>query len=127
MKSCLFNYFAAALLLLPAGCMAKNNGAPATDINGDLCRTKAAFTKQDVGHFTVKIFEPNHKQNPDIWQGPLCIINKTTKKKCGFDLSLIKGVTISKDGKSIEVGVFSGSNAWDYRIELESCHIRRLN
>jgi len=90
-------------------------------VNSHLCKSEMPFTRIEAGEYVIKIFEPNSKTNPDIWQGPLCLSHEKSGSVCGFDLSLIKSVTPDSKNKYIDVDVFSGSNSWSYRIELDSC------
>ena len=98
----------------------KNSTAPNTAL---LCETALPFTQLDVKGFTIRIFEPDDEKQPTVWQGPVCIMHKQSGKQCGFDLSLVKGVSPSRDKNYITVGVFSGSNAHDVRIRLDNCRI----
>jgi len=90
-------------------------------VDSHLCKSELPFTKLEAGAFTIKIFEPNDAIHPDVWQGPLCISNAKTGSICGFDLSLIKSVTPDRNNSYIDVGVFSSSSSWSYKIELGAC------
>jgi len=112
-------------LVMLLGCNQLTSEENGNVVYEHLCLGDKSYTEIKKNMFIVRVVEPNSKTNPDIWQGPICIVNSRTGRKCGFDLSLIKGFDFSNDDKSLEVAVFSGSSAVTYAIELDSCRLMK--
>lgn len=112
-------------LLAMAGCTDSPPTPKAISVNSHLCQSTKEYTTFAVGSYVIKIFEPNDLKNPDIWQGPVCILSEQNKVSCGFDLSLVKSVKPTADMKEIEVVIFSGSNSRTARITLSNCQLKQ--
>lgn len=121
-RLCLF-----ALMLMGCTAVQTEHTDGTVTVNSQLCKSGMDFTSSVIGHYTIKIFQPNDSKNPDIWQGPVCIESETRKVHCGFDLSLVKSVKPAGDMKSMDVVVFSGSNSHTARITLATCEIKFLD
>lgn len=108
---------------LLAACSGGSESKPAVRVGTQLCDSTAPYTTLKLSDYTVRIFEPNDPQRPEIWQGPVCVASKTNNVDCGFELSLVKRVAPTADGDALEVSVFSGSNTRTVRIMLATCEL----
>jgi hypothetical protein len=95
----------------------------ATTPVSDICSITEPHTALEFGKYTVNIFGPNETVNPDIWEGPLCITNAGTQSTCVIDVSLIKKVSYNSDNGTLAVSIFSGSNAEDIQLDMDSCKL----
>jgi len=87
------------------------------------CQFDGNFTSIDLTGYRVKIFNPNDIEQPDIWEGPVCIINTKKNTACSSEVSLIKSVNVSSDEKYLLVNQYSGSNETIVKIEMDSCEL----
>ncbi len=86
-----------------------------------LCVSDGAFTQFNFKQYEVRVFGPNDIAKADIWEGPVCIINKKNKSSCSQDLSLIKAIKYSEESHTLLVSVFSGSTQKVIELDLDSC------
>lgn len=89
----------------------------------DSCSITEPHTAFEFAKYTVNIFGPNEAVSPDIWEGPICITNTGNQSTCAIDVSLIKAVTYNSDNGTLEVSIFSGSNAEDIQLDMDSCNV----
>ncbi|MDH5180162.1 MAG: hypothetical protein OEZ39_16005 [Gammaproteobacteria bacterium] len=109
-----------------SGCTAQPMTDRAEAGAAHVCQTTADYTAHETEDHTIRVYDPNRKKDPDIWQGPVCITNKKTGKTCGYDLSLIKQYEVQRDKGYILVETFSGSNTALYRVEIATCGLEKL-
>lgn len=87
------------------------------------CQIDGDFTSIDLAGYQVKMFNPNDLEQPDIWEGPVCIVNTKKNTACSSEISLIKSVRISNDEKYLLVNQFSGSNETIIKVAMDSCEL----
>ncbi len=95
----------------------------ATTPASDICSITEPHTSLKFGRYTVNLFGPNEAVNPDIWEGPICITNTGNQSTCAIDVSLIKAVTYNSDNGTLAVSIFSGSNAENIQLDMDSCKV----
>ena len=92
-------------------------------VDSDTCSPSNAHTTIDFSDYTVMVFGPNDKNNPDIWEGPICIVRKDNGSMCSQDISLIKEVRQADAPRNLIVVTFSGSNEYIIQLDMDSCKV----
>ncbi len=86
-----------------------------------ICESDQPHTIYNVSDYSVRIFGPNDHNNPNIWEGPLCIQNDQTGSRCVKYYSLIKQVKIDTELDLARITLFSGSNSEIKQVSISSC------
>ena len=89
----------------------------------DICSADKPHTVLEFGKYAVNVFGPNENVNPDIWEGPICITNTENQSACAIDVSLIKEITYNANNGKLAVVIFSGSNAENIQLDMDTCKI----
>lgn len=92
-------------------------------VSGRICNGNGVFNEFEAGGYLVRVYEPDNRDRPEIWQGPICLVRKYDNASCVFELSLIKNIRVLENGEQIEVVVFSGSNSRLVFINLANCRM----
>ena len=113
-------YFITASLLLISSC-----GHSSKSQAIDMCDTTIQHTLFTNDSHDVYIYYPEpNVAAPEIWEGPICTQSKKTHKVCSFDEALI-GPTKFLGNDSLAINGFSGSESWDWVMNLETCEIEQ--
>lgn len=111
-------FLIALIIVMVAACSNKDVGAMG-------CDREISHTLMSSHDFDVFIYSPDSLTNPEIWEGPICIENRQIGSSCVFSESLVREVKFH-DNESLSVTTFSGSNAFNWIVQMESCQSTRI-
>lgn len=113
-------YFLVVPLLLITSCTHTNSSEAI-----ETCDTTIKHTLLTNDSYDIYIYYPEPSTaTPKIWEGPMCTQSKKSHKICSFDYSLI-GTTTFLGSDSLSINTFSGSEEWDWVMNLETCEIEQ--
>ena len=79
------------------------------------------WTDTVIGNFYVRLYSPEPGENPKIWEGPVLIGGTKGKFDCQIDTSLIRGIRTGRNGNTLIIEGFSGSELFEMEVNVDSC------
>lgn len=102
------------------------SGCGGTKESRNHCDPSISHTLLTHKNYSIYIQNPDDVKNPTIWEGPICIDSDTRDEPCTFEESLISGVETDSNTDTIHITTFSGSESWQWKLELTSCQASKL-